>query len=245
METEMVTMDLKATTGTSTALIALQDAEQAIQAEQPVALDALALVKATRTALETATTPQDIKEVADRAAAIATYLRRRHGLLREANEIVVVRLEAERKLGSLLIETVKPGSHEAKLPDGISRNKAMQLRTLASIDEHAFDQIIQELRDTTELTTAEVLRQAKVNGSCPVNGQDSRHRTGQQSRTWARQQAQDNEDMVADHEVELTDWPEITAVQLKEAFPDSADAFSHLDDDAIVIAISFRTGAEE
>jgi len=152
---------------TDTALVQLQQARQDLQQRDftPTRDLALSLVSAAQHALETAHSVSDLKQVADELATVETWYRRRQAQLIDGNLLVAQRLRTERALGAMLPELPPgPGDRNRLLrsfdrdENGISRMDACRWRRMAEIDEADFEHWVDENVNSTELTTAALLR---------------------------------------------------------------------------------------
>lgn len=133
--------------------------------------------EAARSALRAAHSVDEVKEIRDKAEAMAAYARQAKdtALVQWATEIKV---RAERKAGEMLRATAESGerdqgrggdrksqSHDAtvKLSDlGISRDQSSRWQQVASIPEEHFEAAVNMAKNSAgEVTTAFLLREAK------------------------------------------------------------------------------------
>jgi N6-adenosine-specific RNA methylase IME4 len=119
-------------------------------------------IDAARRALAEAKTMDEVKMLRDQAQAVQHYLKQREGCFEAQQDAAEIKLRAERRLGSLLAETVVHGSHNAKLPEGVSAMQAVRWRRVSSIPEPDFEQHVAESRKSgSEITTLGAMRLAK------------------------------------------------------------------------------------
>ncbi len=126
------------------------------------------LDEATR-ALAAATAVEDVKDVRDKAAALARYYRQRGQSVEAHASAVTLTRRAERRLGALLAETVRPGgdtrlplSQRATLPADITRSQSSRWQRIASVPDPAFEAYLAAGRENPDrLTSAGLLRLAK------------------------------------------------------------------------------------
>jgi hypothetical protein len=126
---------------------------------------ALVQIDAARRALAEARGIDDVKDIRDRAEAIRNYLKQRDGSEEAMLHASELKLRAERRLGELLADTVRPGNPQlsngstiGKLPDGITRDNSSRWQKIAALPEEAFEQYIADGWDRGEITTAGGLR---------------------------------------------------------------------------------------
>lgn len=114
----------------------------------------------------------EVRDVADKAKAVALYLRSRNASIESQNDAAEIRLRAERRLGELTKELEKasppgrPGSKSASrgktqaLKDlDITTQNASKWQKLAEIPERKFDKLIAETRAKGErITTSAPLK---------------------------------------------------------------------------------------
>jgi 16S rRNA G966 N2-methylase RsmD len=130
--------------------------------------DSLSLLDRGRQLIAEAKAAADVKEVRDKAAAVQRYMRQQRFALEAIQDAGELKLRAERRLGELLRETVRPGnpqlSHGAtigRLPAGVSRSQSHRWQRVASVPEDVFEGEIAAARQRKqELTTATVLKLA-------------------------------------------------------------------------------------
>lgn len=239
----------------STVLAVQQDASKAIELEKPDAGTLSGRLQGAERALVQATTVSDLKDVRDKTASFEEYLRRRRAARKDTNKCAALRLRAERGIGGCLSETVKPGSHTAKLPPEISRNESARFQRLFRIPENQFYAAIQAISADGDLTTAAVLQWAygHRNGqktSRHGRGHESRHDGGQDSRRRPKQVQQqaavpavmDDADYAFDLiALDIT----ITVGGFTAAFPETEAMFKSVPKTALVTTISCVTRWEE
>lgn len=116
----------------------------------------------------------EVKEIRDRATAVAAYYQQRGASLEIQNDAAEVRLRAERRLGELLKvmpknaggRPSKTGSKKQQVSPlreiGITRKQSMTWQQIAEIDEEDFEERIATARGNgIELTTTRVLREPR------------------------------------------------------------------------------------
>jgi len=131
--------------------------------------DILVLWNAARQALAEASTVDELKDIRDRAEAIRAYAQQRGEAHPMLCDIAEIKLRAERRLGELLAETVRPGrpaktSHDERfLPDGVSWMQSHRWQKVAIVPEEAFERYLAEARDDgqDEPTSAGLYRLAQ------------------------------------------------------------------------------------
>lgn len=121
--------------------------------------------EAARTALQAANSVDEVKDIRDKAQAMAAYARQAKDteLVEWATEIKV---RAERRAGELLHETgllegrPKKASNDTRLSDlGISYDQSSRWQKLAAIPEDKFEQAVAAAKEVAhEVTTAAMLR---------------------------------------------------------------------------------------
>lgn len=143
-------------------------------------MTALVRYEAARSALQAAHDVDEVKEIRDKAQAMAAYAKQANDtkLVEWATEIKV---RAERKAGEMLAEMKVNGSRARpadnlkagpKSPDvtsgatldslGISKNQAARWQKLAAVPESQFEQAVAAAKEVAgEVTTAALLRAAK------------------------------------------------------------------------------------
>jgi hypothetical protein len=159
------------------ALIQLKHARSMLEAGQPPRTHALTLVDAAAVLLEHATGVEEVKDATDTAGALVTLLKKRHENLIVTNLMTEQWIKGERRLGELLRDVVKRGSHKARLPKGITADLSSRCQRLADIPEDKFERIIAEMRSEKELSTAAVLRRAAPPHSSRPHREEHSHRT--------------------------------------------------------------------
>jgi N6-adenosine-specific RNA methylase IME4 len=122
-------------------------------------------------ALAEAKSIPDVKLLRDQAAAVQPLLRQQHYCLAAQNDAAELKLRAERKLGELLAETVRPragagrpeknGSTKepitGQLPAGVSKTQSHRWQLAASVPEAAFEaHVARRKADGAELTSESV-----------------------------------------------------------------------------------------
>lgn len=128
-----------------------------------------------RTALAACNSVDEVKDIRDKAEAMAAYARQAKDteLIQWATEIKV---RAERQAGSMLTATAESGerhhhgrvSPEAPKPTtlgdlGISANQSSRWQSLASMTDEHFETAVATAKDTAgQVTTAFMLREAKA-----------------------------------------------------------------------------------
>lgn len=131
---------------------------------------ALLTVEKARQFLEQSKNVDEVRDVADKAKAVALYLRSRSASIESQNDAAEIRLRAERRLGELTKELPKQtGGHAAKArsqnatevkppptlaQQGIDKRDAHKWQQLAAIPEKKFDKLITETRAKGERITA-------------------------------------------------------------------------------------------
>jgi hypothetical protein len=138
---------------------------------------------------------KSVEEVAglrDQAQAVQFYFRRRHCGVSAMNDAGEIKIRAERRLGELLAEVVRPGNPQlsngstiGRLPEGVSRDDSSRWQRVAQVPHPDFERHVAEVRAAgEELTTAGVLgvlgqlrrdeaarqRQAKRQPAAPAGG---------------------------------------------------------------------------
>jgi protein gp37 len=107
----------------------------------------------------------EVADLRDKAQAMAAYYRQRSYGLEAMNDAAEIKLRAERRLGELLAETVRPGNPQlsngstiGRLPEGVSRDNSSRWQRMAQVPAPAFERYVAEVRAAgQELTTAGVL----------------------------------------------------------------------------------------
>lgn len=142
-------------------------------APQQSQLEPLVLYSQARQALAAAHRIDEVKDIRDKAQAMAAYARQAKDtqLIEHATEIKV---RAERRAGELLRTTAETGERASKgrpaagnksatLPDlGISEDQSRRWQQVASIPENHFEAAVQMAKNTAgEVTTAFLLRRAR------------------------------------------------------------------------------------
>ncbi len=142
-------------------------------------MTALTRYNAARTALAEAHAVDEVKDIRDKAEAMAAYARQAHDT--EMIEWVTeIKVRAERRAGELLAEmekargvrmnggntggpTMLPPVNAPKLADlGISKNESSRWKKLAAVPEDKFEQAVSAAKEIAgEVTTAAMLRAAK------------------------------------------------------------------------------------
>lgn len=141
-------------------------------------MSALIRYEAARTALAECQRVDEVKDIRDKAEAMAAYARQAKDteLIQYATEIKV---RAERKCGELLAQAEKntgargtgSNQHQVKSNDstapkladmGITRDQSSRYQSLASMSDEHFETAVATAKDTAgEVTTAFMLREAK------------------------------------------------------------------------------------
>lgn len=129
----------------------------------------LARLDVARQAVAEATSIPELKELRDEAAAMEQYVKQRDYSLEIQNNVIELKLRAERRLGELIGETVRPGknllSHDATgagLPQGVSRTQSHRYQQAASVPTIEFESHVEKVKSSGErLTTTGVARLAK------------------------------------------------------------------------------------
>lgn len=136
---------------------------------------ALTLIEQGKRALAEAMTIDAAKEIRDKAAAVAHYLKQQGVSEEAAQDALELKVRAERRLGHLIKETVShngvagpgrghktPSIKEGVLPKGISHKQSHWWQKVASVDDKKFEAYIEKARETgQEVTTAGAVRLAK------------------------------------------------------------------------------------
>lgn len=113
----------------------------------------------------------EVKDVADKAKAVALYLRMKDASIDSQNDAAEIRLRAERRLGELMKEMPKakagrpseigPKDGPISYADqGIDKRDAAKWQALASIPEKKFEQFVDDARKKGERITSNALTQA-------------------------------------------------------------------------------------
>src|SRR3990167_3975386 len=145
---------------------------------------ALVRYDAARMALEAASSVDEVKDIRDKAQAMAAYARQAKdtALVEWATEIKV---RAERRAGELLRDMAEKGERDpggrgriesrpaTQLADlGVSRDQSARWQKLASVPEQQFEEAVQAAKEVAgEVTTAAMLRVS--NGLAPLMSSDS------------------------------------------------------------------------
>ncbi len=115
-----------------------------------------------RAALARAVTVDEAKEIRDKAEALRIYAKQARHAGDMERQCAEIRLRAERRIGELLAQTVKPGnpqlSHDATIglsELGITRSQSSRWQLAATLPEEDFERYVATSR---ELSTAGVLR---------------------------------------------------------------------------------------
>jgi len=135
-------------------------------------------------ALEAASSVDEVKDIRDKAQAMAAYARQAKdtALVEWATEIKV---RAERRAGELLRDMAEKGERDpggrgriesrpaTQLADlGVSRDQSARWQKLASVPEQQFEEAVQAAKEVAgEVTTAAMLRMS--NGLAPLMSSDS------------------------------------------------------------------------
>ena len=134
----------------------------------------ITLYDAARFALQQAVVVDEVKDIRDKAQAMAAYARQAKdtALVEWATEIKV---RAERKAGQMLAEMPKhngapPRYHDVTTPPktldeiGISKNQSSRWQKLAAVPDDLFEQAVAAAKDVAgEVTTAAMLRIERAN----------------------------------------------------------------------------------
>ena len=133
---------------------------------------ALTQIGIAQKALMEAKTLDDVKDIRDKAEAIRIYTKQQGGYLGKQNDFAELKIQAERKLGGTLKETVRgqgkrdetyhDDTFEPKLEDvGISRNQSSRWQKVAEVPEEKLEEHMASMREGGgEITTNGVLRLA-------------------------------------------------------------------------------------
>jgi 16S rRNA G966 N2-methylase RsmD len=148
--------------------------------------DALALLDQGRRLLALARSAGDAKQLRDQAAAVERYLRQQKYAEGAALDATELKVRAERRVGELLGETVRPGGngsnqHEqssprvtiAHIPDSVSRNQSSKWQRVAALPDDVFEQEVAAGRERGDLSTGHLLR---------AGGQEVRRRQADDAR---------------------------------------------------------------
>jgi hypothetical protein len=128
---------------------------------------ALILLDRAHHALSQASSLAEVRDVRDQAEAVRSYFKQQRASLALQNQCAEIKLRAERRLGELLAETVRPGrqsSHAVRkgLPEGISYMQSHRWQLMAAVPAEQFEAHVAEVVEWGgELTTAAVLRLAR------------------------------------------------------------------------------------
>lgn len=127
---------------------------------------------AARYALEQAVSVDEVKDIRDKAQAMAAYAKQAKDtkLVEWATEIKV---RAERKAGQMLAElNLKPGPKiigSTLLPIDVSKTQSSRWQKLASVPDEQFEQAVSAAKEVAgEVTTAAMLRIERAQNSKPV-----------------------------------------------------------------------------
>lgn len=135
-------------------------------------MTALVRYEAARAALQAAHDVDEVKDIRDKAQAMAAYARQAqdNAMVLWASEIKV---RAERRAGEMLAEMPKHnGGRPAKtgnsaspvsetLKDmGVSKRQSAQWQKVAAIPDEKFEKVVEEMKDAGLITTSAVLRTA-------------------------------------------------------------------------------------
>jgi N6-adenosine-specific RNA methylase IME4 len=135
-------------------------------------------VEAARELLAKSKSVDEVRDIADKAAAVAAYLRVKNASTESQNDAAEIRLRAERRLGELLSETPKakgprlkgrtvggplvqpPKDEPPTLADqGIKKGDAAKWQKLAKIPEKKFETLVEETKAKGQrLTTSAPLK---------------------------------------------------------------------------------------
>jgi N6-adenosine-specific RNA methylase IME4 len=116
----------------------------------------------------------EVRNVADKAAAVALYLRSRNASIESQNDAAEIRMRAERRLGQLTAELDKhPGGRPGKTRDnaspvlslrelGIDKDKSKKWQALAAVPDKKFESYVETTRAKGErITSSAPLKLAK------------------------------------------------------------------------------------
>jgi hypothetical protein len=131
-----------------------------VQAEAP-----LVQLEAACRFLAEAKSVADVAGLRDQARAMEVYFRQRNYGVAAMNDAAEIKIRAERRLGELLAESVRPGNPQlskrstiSRLPAGVSRDDSSRWQRVAQVPAPAFERHVAEVRAAgEELTTAGVL----------------------------------------------------------------------------------------
>lgn len=127
--------------------------------------DELALIDRARVALAKARDVCEAAEIRRQAIAVAEYMKRRDGAEDAAAHANEIRLRAERRIGELLREKVRPGgspealsSGATKLPPEVTRDQSSKWQKIAQLPEDVFEEEVSK----PDATTTSVVARAQV-----------------------------------------------------------------------------------
>jgi len=155
-------------------------------------MTALTFFNRARQALAKAVSLDEVKEIRDKAEALRVYAKQAGEAADMERQCAEIRLRAERRIGALLAETVKPGNPQLSrevtigLSElGITRNQSSKWQLAATLPEAEFERYVSTAR---ELTTAGVVKLAREKERAKASGptQGGHILTGPASRLWER-----------------------------------------------------------
>lgn len=128
-------------------------------------MNELIKLDAFQTALAEAKTIDEVKSLADQADLFRRWLKKQKAGIEAQNQGAIMNLQAQRKLGGMLKDQIKPGNpqllHGATigLSDlGIERTASHRWQSLAEIPEDEFNEYLVNLLPEEEITTAGFIR---------------------------------------------------------------------------------------
>ena len=117
---------------------------------------ALTQIGIAQKALMEAKTLDDVKDIRDKAEAIRVYTKQQGGFLGKQNDFAELKIQAERKLGGMLRETVRHEGGDPKtvyhdgtaIPNGISRNQSHRWQKVAEVPEEKLEEHFASMRES-------------------------------------------------------------------------------------------------
>jgi site-specific DNA-methyltransferase (adenine-specific) len=135
-------------------------------------------VPSARRALAACRTPQQAKDLRDKAEAMRKYLRAAGAGLEKQNDAAEIKIHAERKLGELLDETIAHKGGRKRLRDatvslgdlGVEKTLSLRCQRVALVPERLLAKYTKARRAAREeITTADVLRIAAAIRDAPAS----------------------------------------------------------------------------
>lgn len=121
----------------------------------PVADNALVRIDAARRALSSARTVPELKTFMDQASTLRYWLKRRGATFDTLHVACELKLRAERRLGELLVATVKQGrpskrsdarTFSGRLPEDVTKQRARDWRQLFILSDAAFERYLDDTK---------------------------------------------------------------------------------------------------